>query len=869
MDAEKYTVKWLFAFMVAALAVLTIALAPACGRGSTGKHAVVQPFRAGESELSTRAKALDYQTDGSIDDALGELEELQCPEGVDEKLWGKLKEALNDALTERTASKVVSAPPTGEANRVNDLTLADHYDGTYTLRWRYRNLGDYDQNGEVGISDITPLAIHFGEEVPGGDAERNSLQAVIDGSGDGVISIADVTPIAINFGTCCAGYSIRSATSSPESIEETVEIDKAPITLAEGEDRKIFRVEPTLSPLTYIAVVPYDTDETLGELSNVVMIANHSPVARLIADPMEGHVPLTVDFDASGSYDRDGSIVSYEWDFDGDGSYDGTGTRPPTEPRSSHTYEEAGDYVAVLRVTDDYGANDTAQAVITVFIENQPPVAHLTANPTWGNVRLPVSFRALESHDPDGTIVKYEWDCNGDGWFDDDPGTSATYSYTYRNRGVYQAAVRVTDDDSASATASVTITVEGGQWVHTWGLSDVDYGNALTVDGGGNIYVTGEVDSEGLRDIPVLKYDANGNLVWAIRWGGDHNDWAYDIKASEDGSLYIAGATKSFGIPIDGLILKFDSSGTFQWARTWGGENTDKIRGLAVADNGDIYAVGETCSFDTMGEHNVEDVLVLKYDAAGNLLWARTWGNSEVTETVTDAVVDTDGNLYMVGSMRPGEKSDVLLLKFNPEGGLIWPKAWSGSTAEQGHGVTIDRDGNLLVSGVNDAHGMGDIDALLIKLDPDGNVIWQKAWGTDCGEDANSLAVDSWGNIYLGAGTYPGSALRWEVVLLQIDADGQLVGQQQWGGPGEQKGLDLAIGSGALYISGYAPDICGEYQDASLEPASCEGSILYLPGLATEPEGFETSPTGTITFPEAVLDEGGGEDDILVMEFFI
>ncbi len=108
---------------------------------------------------------------------------MQCPEGVNEELWWELKEALEEALqTELTESrpgsparllaspeeqdghsmlcpyKWVSIAPTGGDNRVTDLTLTDHYDGTNTLEWRYRNLGDYDQNGAVGISDITPLA---------------------------------------------------------------------------------------------------------------------------------------------------------------------------------------------------------------------------------------------------------------------------------------------------------------------------------------------------------------------------------------------------------------------------------------------------------------------------------------------------------------------------------------------------------------------------------------------------------------------------------------------------------------------------------------------------------------------------------------
>jgi len=84
-------------------------------------------------------------------------------------------------------ARSASTPPTGGANRVSDLGISDNGDGTYTLSWHYRNLGDYDQNGVVALEDIYPLAQHFGETYDP-EAEPHCLQAVIDGSGDSWIS---------------------------------------------------------------------------------------------------------------------------------------------------------------------------------------------------------------------------------------------------------------------------------------------------------------------------------------------------------------------------------------------------------------------------------------------------------------------------------------------------------------------------------------------------------------------------------------------------------------------------------------------------------------------------------------------------------
>ncbi len=345
---------------------------------------------------------LDYREDETLDEALMELDGMECPEGVDEALFEELKDALGEALEARASSvgrgftprrdssddaaaahkgppysdssadddghsmlcpyKSVATPPSGDNDRVLDLSLADHYDTTYTLTWSYRNLGDYDQNGTVGISDITPLAIHYGEDVPEGDDERNTIQAVIDGSENDKVDIADITPIAMYYGTECAAYSIRAASSHPESIEDTSEIDTAPVALAEGDDRKIFSVELVLSPRTYIAVAPMDADETPGELSSVVLVPNHAPVAELTADPMEGDAPLDVSFNASGSSDIDGPIAKYEWDWEGDGVYDHDSGSVPT---AEHTYDIAEAYDPQVRVTDEHNGTDTASVTVT------------------------------------------------------------------------------------------------------------------------------------------------------------------------------------------------------------------------------------------------------------------------------------------------------------------------------------------------------------------------------------------------------------------------------------------------------------------------------------------------------------------------
>src|SRR4030042_3590585 len=118
-----------------------------------------------------------------------ELDALATPDGVDPVLFEQLKMALEQALLARGNNRAVSAPPTGNNNRVDPLNYhIEEIAGTdhYVLTWRYRSLGDYDLDGEVSITDVTPLAIHFGELV-----SEHPESAHIDGSGNEEIDHSD------------------------------------------------------------------------------------------------------------------------------------------------------------------------------------------------------------------------------------------------------------------------------------------------------------------------------------------------------------------------------------------------------------------------------------------------------------------------------------------------------------------------------------------------------------------------------------------------------------------------------------------------------------------------------------------------------
>jgi PKD repeat protein len=187
---------------------------------------------------------------------------------------------------------------------------------------------------------------------------------------------------------------------------------------------------------------------------------------------------LTVSFDGSGSNDADGSISSYSWSFG-----DGYGA---SSASVDHTYTSAGQFTAVLTVTDDDGATNSASVVITVNEPaNQAPTADVSATPISGDSPLTVSFDGSGSGDADGTISSYRWSF-GDG----SSATGMTVDHTYNSAGQFTAVLTVTDNDGDTDTDSVTITVSDPSILTApVDLTATAFGNQVTLSwtaGGGN-----------------------------------------------------------------------------------------------------------------------------------------------------------------------------------------------------------------------------------------------------------------------------------------------------------------------------------------------------------------------------------------------
>jgi len=190
-----------------------------------------------------------------------------------------------------------------------------------------------------------------------------------------------------------------------------------------------------------VTLIITDNDGALASTSSIKTILNRPPLAFFTESAETVYTSVTITFDASTSYDPDGTVVSYFWDF-GDGT-NATGITV------GHSYADDGNYMVTLTVTDNDGAIDTATAIKTIL--NRSPVAIFTESASVVYTGEVIYFDALQSHDPDGVIVGYFWDF-GDGT----NATGVTVEHAYTDDGNYVVTLTVTDDDGAAGTATST-----------------------------------------------------------------------------------------------------------------------------------------------------------------------------------------------------------------------------------------------------------------------------------------------------------------------------------------------------------------------------------------------------------------------------
>jgi hypothetical protein len=358
-------------------------------------------------------------------------------------------------------------------------------------------------------------------------------------------------------------------------------------------------------------------------------------------------------------------------------------------------------------------------------------------------------------------------------------------------------------------------------WANAAGGFGDEQAMSVALDSTGNVYVTGMFSSDSITfgnislmnggppfyDMFLVKYDANGNALWA-RSAGDVGFEIGNSVTTANGNVCVAGNFDSPSITIgttvlnnsgfgsDLFVAEFDSAGSLMWAKSAGGNDNDIPACVAADDSGYIYMTGGFYSssitfgaftLNNANAGNNNDLFIVKYDLSGNVLWAEKAGGA-ADDAGFGLASDHAGNVYLTGSyispsitfgtttlnnLTPG--SNMFLIKFNSAGNVLWARQSLGGSADA-FSVAADSDGSAFVTGDFGLSAItfgsimlntvsSGIDMYIVKYDSAGTEQWVKGAGGNYAVFGRSLDIDNSGNIYI-TGDFNCTAVSFDSTLL-------------------------------------------------------------------------------------------------------
>ena len=358
------------------------------------------------------------------------------------------------------------------------------------------------------------------------------------------------------------------------------------------------------------------------------------------------------------------------------------------------------------------------------------------------------------------------------------------------------------------------------QWAKCYGYGEKDNAKSIIQTNDGGYIVLGEsydfldsttIDNHGLYDFLVIKLDSAGTVEWQKFYGGSDYEMASQILQTSDSGYIMLGVTASIDGDVtvnhggyDGWIVKLDLSGVIQWQQTIGGLNND-IANAIKEDYDGFIITGYTSSNDSIipGNHGLEDYWITKIDNYGNVLWGKIFGGSSY-DLATSVIVTSDSAYVIVGSTRSNDSDitvnhgsyDYWILKLDKNGNALWQKSFGGLNSDKASAITQTNDGSFLIAGSSDSndgdvsgnHGYGDY--WMLKLDSAGNFLSQKCIGGSSEDVATSIFKATTGHFVVAGYSISndGDATFCngsnDFWILEIDSAANIIWQKSLGGSG-------------------------------------------------------------------------------------
>ncbi|MDD2472928.1 MULTISPECIES: SdrD B-like domain-containing protein [unclassified Methanoculleus] len=313
--------------------------------------------------------------------------------------------------------------------------------------------------------------------------------------------------------------------------------------------------------------------------------------------------------------------------------------------------------------------------------------------------------------------------------------------------GFFLAGERTLSREGMTGALVIRLTPEGTEeWNRTYGGKGVGSARSVTGTSDGNLLFVGSlvsVANETRADAEawVVKIDPSGNELWNRTYGGpDENVSANAVTLTDDGGYVFVGSTAPRKESRSAArVVRLNESGSEVWNRTFDGARNTTANAVALLPGGGIVVAGSTEPSGT----GMADVWAVRLNESGKEVWNRTFGSPD-DDAALSVIATSDGNLLVAGRFteRPDNTTvdtDALLVKLNPDGEILWNWVYGDFGANESAAAVIETaDGGYLFSGETGFLDVNDTDAWLVATDAEGAVAWSRTFG---GENPGDRAV--------------------------------------------------------------------------------------------------------------------------------
>ena len=365
------------------------------------------------------------------------------------------------------------------------------------------------------------------------------------------------------------------------------------------------------------------------------------------------------------------------------------------------------------------------------------------------------------------------------------------------------------------------------QWQNNFGGSNSEIAKNTRETADGGYIIAGHTLSDDLEvddnyggvDYWLVKIDQFGNPQWDKNYGGSSTDLGVSvIPTTDNGYLFLGGAlsnNEDISAPkgsYDIWLLKLDSDGDILWDRSYGGTGNDRPSWMEPTADGGYIISGTTSSDngDVSENKGVTDALVIKLDSDLNVQWSKVIGGTDedflnrIQQTADGGYVATGGTFSFNGDITNSNGlMDALVFKLDANGNLMWLETIGGTGLEWGNGIMEAANGDIVLTGATDSND-GDFDdnegfndLWVSKLDASGNLLWSHSYGGLNDEMGSAVQASPTGGFLIAghseavSGDVSSNNGILDIWVLNLDTDGNLIEDYNFGGTMSEMSEDM------------------------------------------------------------------------------